>query len=63
MKYFWLFLYLAFARWLPVTDNARPFSLLIRRCRSFIGGKCLDVTGQNINIEHLADFGMGGVFQ
>ena len=60
MKYFWIFLYLGIARWLPATDNALPFSKLIRIFRSGIGSKCLDKAGENINIEKLADFGMGG---
>lgn len=59
MRYFYLALYLLFARWLPVTDNALPFSRHIRRLRSFIGGRCLDSRGSDINIEHMADFGTG----
>ncbi len=59
MKYMWLAVYLSFARWLPVTDNVLPCSSLIRRLRSFVGGKCLQAAGKNINIEHLADFGTG----
>lgn len=63
MKKIWLILYLGFARWLPATDNALPFSKYIRRFRSYIGGKCLDFAGQNVNIEQYSNFGMGGVFQ
>ncbi len=59
MRYFWLILYLAFARWLPATDLPVPWSKPVRRLRSFIGGKCLDSHGKNINIEHLANFNAG----
>ena len=62
MKKIWLILYLGFARWLPATDNALPFSKYIRRFRSYIGGKCLDFAGQNVNIEQYSNFGMGGYF-
>lgn len=60
MRFIWLVLYLTFARWLPVTDNVLPCSRIIRRFRSFVGGKCLRHAGKNINIEHMADFGTGG---
>lgn len=59
MRYFWLILYLCFARWLPATDNAFPGMRSVRRLRSWFACKCLDYTGQNVNIEHLADFGTG----
>ncbi len=59
MRYFWLISYLCFARWLPATDNAFPGMRAVRRLRSWFACKCLDYTGQNVNIEHLADFGTG----
>ena len=59
MRYFWLLLYLAFARWLPATDNAMPGMTIVRRLRSAIGRRCLDSAGCNVNIEHMADFGVG----
>lgn len=60
MKYLYLFLYLSIAQWLPATDNALLISKYIRRFRSFIGSKCLNKAGQNINIERNSDFGTGG---
>ncbi len=59
MRYFWLMLYLGVARWLPATDNAIKMFPPIRRFRSFIGGKCLDKVGRNVNIENGANFGTG----
>lgn len=59
MKYFWLVLYLAFARWLPCTDNAMPGMCFIRKIRASIAKHCFDDSGKNINIEHMADFGTG----
>lgn len=58
-RYIFLILYLLTARWLPATNNCLPWSRLIRRYRSFIGGKCLNSHGKKINIEHGADFGTG----
>lgn len=59
MRCLWLMLYLGFARWLPATDNAMPGKDIFRRFRSIVGKRCLDKAGQNVNIEHMADFGTG----
>lgn len=59
MRYFWLLIYLVFARWLPATDNAMPGMKMVRKLRSSIGKRCLDGAGKNVNIEHMADFGTG----
>lgn len=59
MRYLWLMLYLGFVRWLPSTDNAIPGMGFIRKLRSEIARRCLDKSGENVNIEHMADFGTG----
>ena len=59
MKIISLILYKLFLQYLPSSDHRGCFFGLIRKCRSIIGGSCLDYTGQNINIERLADFGTG----
>lgn len=58
-KFFYLFIYLSFARWLPSTDNVMPLRNAIRRFRSYVGSKCLASYNGVINIEHMADFGTG----
>lgn len=59
MRCLWLIFYLGFARWLPATDNALPGKGIFRKFRSVVGKRCLDKAGQNVNIEHMADFGTG----
>lgn len=59
MKYIWLLIYYAFFSYLPCSDNRLPYSMLIRKIRSWIAGKCLDYKGRNLNIERKADFGTG----
>lgn len=59
MNFFYLFIYLSIAQWLPATDNALLISKYIRHFRSFIGSKCLNKVGYNVNIERMADFGTG----
>ena len=58
-RYTFLALYLLTAKWLPVTDNALPWSKFIKCFRSAIGKRCLDGYGKNVNIERGADFGTG----
>ncbi len=59
MRFLLLLIYKTFIQYLPSSDHRGCFFRLIRKCRSKIGGSCLDHTGQNINIERLADFGTG----
>ncbi len=59
MRFFWLTLYLTLAKWLPATDNTYSIFAIIRKFRSFIGARCLDYAGKNVNIEHGANFGIG----
>lgn len=59
IRYFYVFAYLLFAKWLPATDCVLPWSKPIRRFRTFIAGHCLDSCGKECNIEQGADFGTG----
>lgn len=58
-RYFFVFVYFLFAKWLPATDNSLPWSKMIRHFRTAIGGRCIDCCGKECNIEHGADFGTG----
>ena len=59
IRYFCFLLYFLLLRWLPPTDNSMPGMKLVRIVRSFVGKHCLDYSGKNVNIEHMADFGIG----
>lgn len=52
----WLLFYIGLASWLPATNSPIPFRFLIRKFRSYIGCKCLESYGKNVNIERLANF-------
>lgn len=59
-KYLCLLLYKLILQYLPASDNRYKISYkLIRPLRSNIAKQCLDRGGQNVNIERLADFGLG----
>lgn len=61
MNYFCLFIYKLCLQYLPSTDNRFWISQkIIRPLRSNIAKHCFKNAGQRINIERLADFGMGG---
>ena len=61
MKIIYFIIYKLILQYLPSTDNRYTICRkVIRPLRSKIASNCLDYAGQNINIERVADFGMGG---
>lgn len=58
-KYFCLALYYGFAKFLPVSSNA--LTAWTKRLRRAICRPIFEFCGDNVNIEHGANFGMGGV--
>ncbi len=59
MKFIWMILYYMLFIHLPSTESDLSLFLIIRRVRSYIGGKLLDGHGTNINIEKGANIGFG----
>ena len=59
IKYFSLLLYLLLLKHLPPTNNNSRISFFFRKTRSFVGSILLDSCGNNVNIEHGANFGTG----
>lgn len=54
-----LILYKIILQHMPDSESGRKITMLIRRFRSFVAGKCLDSCGSGVNIEKHADFGTG----
>lgn len=59
MRHIALFIYYAFLRFLPATNNGMKFLGIFRKMRACIGHFVFDECGCNLNIEAGASFGTG----